>query len=373
MSSLRTWETGVTAEFRGASPLDLLKTLLFEQTLREGEVLYSETVAGYANSVDIIKTIQKIEGLNQVYTNLDSESDNIEVYVREDSNYSQIVQIMYTDNHIDVVTFCDSEIHTTRFCARIREQLSDAPIRGTVHMLAYEQNFYLSQLGEVNAPLERGNYIDEVLSQYDRVVEDLLSSIPSGRLTLLDGDPGTGKSFLLRGLISAAKGLFIYIPAAITGRLTGPDIIPILMREKDKEVPIILIMEDADSSLATRQLDNVSRLSDLLNMSDGILGDMADIRIIATTNSRKDDLDSAVLRDGRRNEYIQLKPLTIAHGQDILNRLLGRLESGAILSLKKEKVTLAEVYNKARKLGWKPIQSPRNKRRNYPAPRDYDY
>ena len=53
-------------------------------------------------------------------------------------------------------------------------------------------------------------------------------------------------------------------------------------------------MEDADATLATRQIDNVGRLSDLLNMSDGILGEMADLRIIATTNAKSTEIDEAV-------------------------------------------------------------------------------
>lgn len=374
MSGIRTWKSQMVVEFRNASPVDFLKTMLFEDTLRDNKALYSEYVRGYADTDKVREFVKTYKGATLLYRSVDPDADNIELYGIEMSGFTQLVELSYSDQHIDIIMYSDSEIEVQIFVRSIRDQLSEAPVRGTVYMLASEQQFYLSPLGEVHSPLERGNYPEDNLAQFDRVLEDLASDIPSGRLTLLNGDPGTGKSFLVRGLISAVKGLFIYIPAAVSGRITGPDIVPVIMREKDKDVPIILIMEDADSALATRQLDNVSRLSDLLNMSDGLLGDMADLRIIATTNSRRDDIDKAVVRDGRMNEYIQLEPLKISHAQDVLNRLLGgTFKPGSFLDAPRGQVPLSQVYSIARKFGWKPPMKEKKNRRNYPIARDYDY
>jgi SpoVK/Ycf46/Vps4 family AAA+-type ATPase len=142
------------------------------------------------------------------------------------------------------------------------------------------------------------------------------------------------------------------------------------MREKDKNIPIILLMEDADSSLATRQLDNVSRLSDLLNMSDGILGDMADLRILATTNSRKDDIDKAVIREGRMNEYIQLQPLEETQANQVFLRLVPNQTLQEAGHLFGANTTLAYVYKEARRYGWRPELAPK-KRKGYRDLLDY--
>lgn len=371
-----TFETHVGAEFRGVSPLDIFKTKLCETALKTGQTIYAESVRGYTTTNSEARAyLDGCLDMYHFYSNVDRESDSIDFYLFHDA--TGFIELQSSDTHIDCVIFGLDSFLVKAIGNIFRKMLSEVPIRGTVHMLAYEQqSYYLVELGEVYSPLERGNYSPSVLEQYDRVIEDLESTVPAGRLTLLNGAPGTGKSFLIRGLVSQVRGLYIYIPASVSGTITGPDIIPLIMREKDKNIPIILLMEDADSSLATRQLDNVSRLSDLLNMSDGILGDMADLRVIATTNSRKDDIDKAVVRDGRMNEYIQLESLEVSHAHQIFLKLVPGKTLQEVTQLFNQKTTLANLYREARRHGWKPGSSPKKKRRqrdlmNYPISPEY--
>ncbi len=354
------WTTQVTSDFHGISPFDIFRTFLMEYAVGENKTVYGDTIRGYTSTAEVRTYIENYPKTVLLYQNADPESDTIEIYCIDERN--GLLQAVYSDTHVDISILSIDNALVKQFSAGLRAYLSEAPMRGTVHMLALESSYYLTELGEVHDPLERGNYTTEVLTQYDRVIEDLLTETPSGRLTILDGEAGTGKSYLIRGIISAIRGLFIYIPASVAGKITGPDIVPVLLREKDKDVPIVLLMEDADSSLATRQLDNVSRLSDLLNMSDGILGDMSDLRIIATTNARKADIDKAVLRPGRLNEHIQLEPLKFAHAHAIFERLLGYKHFEHSYS-NLDKDTLADVYREARKYGWKPPTVPKRKKR----------
>ncbi len=363
----RDWRVNIIAEFNGMSPYNVFKTFLIEYATTRNQIIYSETTHGYVDK-DLSSFVRNYPGVKLVFASNDPNADNLDVYSFHGEK--GIVQALYSENHIEVTIMSVLKDLATEFTSAIKERLSDAPMRGTVHMLALEQNYYLTQLGEVDHQLERGNYTPEILSQYDRVVEDLSSDTPTGRLTILDGEPGTGKSFLIRGILSAVRALFIYIPASVAGRITGPDIIPVLMREKDKNVPIILLMEDADSSLATRQLDNVARLSDLLNMSDGILGDMSDLRIIATTNSQKAEIDKAVMRSGRMNEHLQLKFLEADHSLNIFTRLCGTKEGYPSFP---PKTVLADVYREARNHGWKPMIATKKKRRLYSGLSPYDY
>src|SRR5438874_1723516 len=99
------------------------------------------------------------------------------------------------------------------------------------------------QLGRIAAPLERGNYAEAILENYDHVVEDLRSDKPCGRLTLLTGEPGTGKSYLIRGLIAEAPALFVFVPSGLAGELATPELLPLLIRHRHDGRPIVLILE----------------------------------------------------------------------------------------------------------------------------------
>ena len=89
--------------------------------------------------------------------------------------------------------------------------------------------------------------------------------------------------------------------------------------------------------------DNYFQLSDLLNLADGIPGELLDIRIIATTNARRLDIDEAVLRPGRLARRVEFNLLGPGHAQRVYDRLTstnGKLKfSGP--------ATLADVYASA--------------------------
>ena len=367
---MRNWTTAVEAK---TSPVEIFRALLLEEAKAQNGTVHASNVRGY-NLTGVVKDIiERQPDARCIMSFFDSKSEITQIYLVGDN--SGFFQVIYTDNHVEFSMQSLDKDRVLGLSTAVKDGLSEAPVRGTVHMLAFEQSYYLTELGEVDHPLERQNYTPGTLEKYDRVLEDLISASPTGRLTILDGEPGTGKSFLIRGIISSASALFIYVPASVAGRITGPDIIPIIMQEKDKDVPIVLLMEDADSSLTTRQMDNVSKLSDLLNMSDGILGDMSDLRIIATTNSKKSEIDRAVMRHGRMNEHIELGLLEPIHAYNVFARLVGpdaALDSHHTFATK---ITLADVYREARRYGWKPAPAIRKRRRNFsiPPPEDYNY
>ena len=75
-------------------------------------------------------------------------------------------------------------------------------------------------------------------------------------------------------------------------------------------------------------------LSTILNLTDGILGDMFKIKFICTFNCKKSDIDSAMLRKGRLSLMYEFKKLSVDKVRKILNDN----------SIQEEK-TLANVYN----------------------------
>src|SRR6267378_722893 len=195
---MRLWTTQVTADFRGISPFDIFRTLLLEYAVEKEKTVYGDTIRGYISTSEVRTYIQEYPKTRLLYHCADPESDTIEIYCLDEKN--GLLQVLYSDTHVDVLVVSLDHALVKDFSAGIRERLSEAPMKGTVHMLALESSYYLTELGEVHDPLERSNYTEEVLSQYDRVIEDLLTDSPSGRLTILDGEAGVGKSFLIRGI-----------------------------------------------------------------------------------------------------------------------------------------------------------------------------
>lgn len=212
----------------------------------------------------------------------------------------------------------------------------------------------MNQTGMAGIPLERGNYSDEVLEGYDFIASEMNTDSPTGRLTILSGSPGTGKTYLVRALLRESKGAtFVLISPHLVKELGDPEILPCLTALKeDITGPMILVLEDADQCLAPRQAGNMSTVQTVLNLGDGILGSILDMRILATTNAKTGDFDEAVRRPGRLSKHIEVGCLNAEKANAVVERLLGN-ESGSVRHFMAT-ATLAEAYAQARAAGWKP-------------------
>ena len=212
------------------------------------------------------------------------------------------------------------------------------------------------RVGKVDTNLERENYSPEVLCQFNRVVAELKKGNPSGRLVLIDGVPGTGKTYLIRALIGALveDSACVVVPPNLMDQLSGPDFLMCLIRHRDSTgKPLTLILEDADNCLIDRNQianggsnQNLSNLSALLNLSDGILGATLDLRVVATTNQQIKNIDRAIMRSGRLLEHISVGTLDLSQAMDIYHRLSGRPPRDGEISTS---MTLADIYEAARK------------------------
>ncbi len=224
---------------------------------------------------------------------------------------------------------------------------------GTIYVLGLGANgLRLFELGYAGIAFEKENYDSAISDDFDYIVEELESETPTGRLVLLGGPPGTGKTYFLRGLVNQVKkAIFVFIPAQMVSQLSDPSFIPTLLEtaEQEEDGTIILIVEDADSILVERKADNMGSISALLNFTSGLLGDMIDIRVIATTNARRMEIDEAIMRDGRLSKHVTIKDITPEHAQKVFTRLTGKdnlVYDGS--------PRLGQVYKTAREHGWVP-------------------
>lgn len=241
----------------------------------------------------------------------------------------------------------------------LKEEVSDGHI---FVLTAGAEGPSLRRTKKAGTPIIRENYEQSVIDSVDVVLADLASPSPSGRLTVFEGEPGTGKTYLVRGILDHVKrAKFVFTPPNLIPEIAGPQLIPVILNARDDDdedkskgpTPLIFVIEDADKCLLPRAGDNLGEISNILNLTDGILGSAFDIRIIATTNAKVHEIDSALLRPGRLNKHISVERLSIDKGVEVYQRLT---KKDAPDGFKAKQHTLAEIYAMARDGGWDPVK-----------------
>lgn len=165
-------------------------------------------------------------------------------------------------------------------------------------------------------------------------------------LVLFHGSPGTGKTYYIRHLLrkmTMYNKMVIYMPPNMVEKLIDPVFITFLSKEISKNSKLgvfcVLLVEDAEPLLASRQGDvRVQGISNLLNLTDGLLNDMLKLQIICTFNVKVKELDKALLRPGRLIARKEFKAMSVLDA----NRLAQHLGLKHHFT---KPTTLAEVYS----------------------------
>jgi Cdc6-like AAA superfamily ATPase len=178
------------------------------------------------------------------------------------------------------------------------------------------------------------NYGKEFVQVHQTILGALNKQKGKG-LVLLHGDPGTGKTHYLKYLASKVRDKrVLFIPPFLADFITSPDMVPFLIQNSNS----ILFIEDAERVITDRNENGSNGVSNILNITDGILSDVLNIQVVATFNMDKKRIDSALLRKGRLIAEHKFKALTI----DETNRLLKHLGSDYV---SEKAMTLTEIYN----------------------------
>jgi len=156
------------------------------------------------------------------------------------------------------------------------------------------------------------HYGDGFLDFYQELKKKLKESTKG--LVLLHGEPGTGKTHFIRQIIkdlTTENVKILYFPPTMVDSIIDPSFINFISNwssSNDGKKGVILI-EDAEPLLESRQNSRNIGITNLLNVTDGILNDILKIQIIATFNTKLENLDSAILRSERliaRKEFSKL-------------------------------------------------------------------
>jgi ATPase family associated with various cellular activities (AAA) len=179
------------------------------------------------------------------------------------------------------------------------------------------------------------NYGSDFSKVHDVIVKKLNENNGKG-IILLHGDPGTGKTSYIKHLTTLVKEKdILFIPPSMAEMLSEPTIIPFLMDHKNS----VLIIEDAERVISDREGNgSPAGVSNILNLTDGILGDCLSIQIVATFNMKREKIDQALLRKGRLIAEHKFGKLDV----NDTNKLLKHLKKDHEVS---EGMTLADIYN----------------------------
>ena len=177
------------------------------------------------------------------------------------------------------------------------------------------------------------NYNDDFPAVSEDIIRKLNNMEKTG-LVILHGEPGTGKTTYIRYLAGKLKRDIIFISPDMVHHITSPDFIPFLLDNSNA----ILILEDAEPALQKREGDGRSgAVSNILNMTDGLLSDCLNISIVATFNTQMNNVDEALRRQGRLLREYKFDKLDVHKAQALMDKI------GKDVKVT-EPMSLAEIY-----------------------------
>lgn len=192
----------------------------------------------------------------------------------------------------------------------------------------------LKQLDIKESVLDIDLYYNDDFKAVDAVIRERLDKENDKGIILLHGLPGTGKTTYLRHLIGEVKKKILFVSPAVAGNLMNPEFIDLLIDNPNS----ILVIEDAENIIMDRKYSPNSSVSNLLNISDGLMSDCLNVQIICTFNSALNMVDSALLRKGRLIAKYEFGKLGVTKAQ----RLSDHLKKDKVIT---EPMTLAEISN----------------------------
>lgn len=178
------------------------------------------------------------------------------------------------------------------------------------------------------------NYNDDLMEVHNHLKKVLNKKNQSG-LVLLHGIPGTGKSTYIRYLIHSVKKRVIFLSPKMAGNLDSPSMTTFLIENPNS----IIIIEDAEELIKSREGRGDSNISMLLNLTDGMLGESLGIQVICTFNTNVINIDKALIRQGRLITSYEFKELIACKSKALLE-ILGYINIHSAMNM-----SLSDIYN----------------------------
>ncbi len=229
-------------------------------------------------------------------------------------------------------------LEATRDAKDKRKEPKDHVSMGFWHLSGHGPRRQNRRITTPDWPLIRRNYHAPVASTFDKLMTLTPETLP-GRILLLHGPPGTGKTTALRALAQAWSDWCqvdcILDPENLFSN-SGYLMTVAMGDEESKRKWCLLIIEDCDELISplAKQASGQA-LSRLLNLTDGLLAQGRNVLIGLTTNEPVSRLHPAVVRPGRCLAQVEVGALSYAESVAWLGTPVGVREGGG---------TLAELY-----------------------------
>lgn len=181
-------------------------------------------------------------------------------------------------------------------------------------------------------------FYEDDFKEVDQLIRKRLNRKKDKGIVLLHGLPGTGKTTYLRYLVGKLRKRVLFLSPSAAEELMNPEFMELLIDNPDT----VLIIEDAETVITDRRYNNGSAVSNLLNISDGLLADFLNVQLICTFNSELTIIDSALMRKGRLIARYEFKKLSVEKAQ----RLSNHLGFDTVID---KPMTIAEITNPGQK------------------------
>lgn len=236
-------------------------------------------------------------------------------------------EILHNGDQLDLIN------DLTQILRKYQERNKRQPLE--INLIVQQgQRLVLKEMEIKKTKLNLDLFYEDDFKAVDELISKRLKSKKDKGIVLLHGLPGTGKTTYLRYLIGRLKKRVLFLSPSVAGNLTNPDFIELLINNPET----ILVIEDAEHIIMNRKFNSSSSVSNLLNISDGLLADFLNVQVICTFNSALSAIDDALLRKGRLIAKYEFGKLGINKAQALSNHF-------GFDTLINEPMTIAEIAN----------------------------
>ena len=228
------------------------------------------------------------------------------------------------------------DVFLKEFTDKIKKFKNDAKKKSfEINLITIRDNSFDITSTEIKrTKLDLALHYEDEFSQVDQVIRKRLNQKKDKGIVLLHGLPGTGKTTYLRYLIGKLKKSVLFVSPNIAQRITDPEFMQVLLDNQDS----VLVIEDAENVVMDRNESGGSGVSNLLNLSDGLLSDCLNIQLVCSFNTPLQNIDSALLRKGRLIAKYEFDKLSVAKAQQ-LSDYIGK---GTMIT---QPMSVSEIYN----------------------------
>jgi len=225
----------------------------------------------------------------------------------------------------------------TTLASQFKERQRRQPLE--INLIAQNGNrLELKPIEIKRTKLDLDLFYEDDFKAVDEAIQERLRKKEDKGIVLLHGLPGTGKTTYLRYLIGRIKKRVLFVSPNIAKNLMNPEFIDLLIDNPNT----VVVIEDAEHIIMDRRTSGGSSVSNLLNISDGLLADFLNVQLICTFNSSLTMVDDALMRKGRLIAKYQFGKLSKMKAQALSNHL-------GFDTIITKPMTIAEVANQNEK------------------------